>query len=247
MLIKPRISIITVSFNSEGTITETIKSVLEQTVSPYEYIIIDGKSNDETVKIAESFRAQFQQKGIIYQIISEKDTGIYNAMNKGIRMTTGDVIGMINSDDWYEPNAVEMVSKTYEKTNFDIFYGDIKIIKSTGDFVKHSKRDHFPSSRHWNHPTTFITKHIYEKYSYDENEFYADFDLILKLRKAGVHIEIVNEVLANFRFGGISNTKSVKKMLKRAKARYHIYRHNDYGKIYIVESYLMEFVKFLLA
>src|SRR5699024_8993212 len=94
-----------------------------------EYIIIDGLSTDNTVKIAESYKEKFSKKNYSYKIISEKDQGIYEAMNKGIKITTGEIVGMINSDDWYELDAVEKVAEKYVETNFDLMYADIRLIK----------------------------------------------------------------------------------------------------------------------
>ena len=119
------VSIITVTYNSEKTIVRTMESVLAQTYltltqgskgSPtplIEYLVVDGASKDRTVEIAESFRVRMEEAGIRLRIQSEPDHGIYDAMNKGIRMATGDIIGIINSDDWYEPEAVETAVETF--------------------------------------------------------------------------------------------------------------------------------------
>lgn len=132
-----KVSIITVSYNSEKTIAHTIESVLAQTYDDIEYWIIDGKSSDGTVALAESYCNAMEQKGIIYHILSEPDGGIYDAMNKGIRLATGDVIGIINSDDWYEPNAVGTAVHTFEKTGCDLMFADIRMYKADGStFVK---------------------------------------------------------------------------------------------------------------
>lgn len=243
------ISIITVSFNSEKTIVDTILSVLNQTIAPYEYFIIDGKSTDATVTIAQKHRERFKQRGIKYRIVSEKDQGIYDAMNKGISMVNGEIIGMINSDDWYEKDALEQVEKKYSKNKFDMLYGDLRVIRKNGrSFIKRSFKEKFVTSRHWNHPTTFITKELYEKYQYDLREpLYADFDLFLRLRKENIHIEILNKVLANYRLGGVSTKKDFKRAMDDAKQRYEIYRRNGYGKIYFFECYFIEFAKYLLV
>ncbi|MBR6850467.1 MAG: glycosyltransferase, partial [Lachnospiraceae bacterium] len=102
-----KISIITISYNSEAVIAKTIESVLAQDYKgKAEYLIIDGASKDRTVEIAESYRDRFAKKGYEYRIASEPDQGIYDAMNKGIRKSTGDIIGILNSGDWYEPVAL---------------------------------------------------------------------------------------------------------------------------------------------
>ena len=161
-----KVSIITVSYNSEKTIAHTIESVLAQTYDDIEYWIIDGKSSDGTVALAESYCNAMEQKGIIYHILSEPDGGIYDAMNKGIRLATGDVIGIINSDDWYEPNAVGTAVHTFEKTGCDLMFADIRMYKADGStFVKKARLRRFQTSRDWNHPTTFVKAKLYKKLS----------------------------------------------------------------------------------
>lgn len=243
------ISIITVCYNSAATVAKTIESVLAQTYPKIEYILVDGASKDDTVQIARSYEEQFRQKGYAYRIISEKDKGIYDAMNKGIRMATGEIIGMINSDDWYEPHAVQTVAETYQKTPFDMFYADLNLIKDNGTvIVKRSRLDKIVSSRHWNHPTTFITKKTYDEVGlYRCETIYDDFDLVMRVRRAGKKIVIRNEVLANFRTGGVSNEKSLKKCLKRCGIRYRCYRNNGYSRLYIIECVAMEFAKLILS
>lgn len=244
---RPFFSIITVAYNSENTIRDTIESVLNQTFTDFEYWIIDGKSSDNTVEIASSYKDKFSQKGIKYQILSEKDTGIYNAMNKGIGYATGKVVGMINSDDWYETDALEKVADCYEKTKFDIMYADLNIIRNNKKMVKRSRLRKFITSRDWNHPTTFITKELYREYQYREKNLYDDFELVIRIRKAGKKVIVLNEVLANFRFGGVSNEKNLKKAIIRLRARYDYYRSNGLSRWYIFECVAMELVKLVMA
>ena len=156
---------------------------------------------------------------------------------------------MVNSDDWYEPITAEFVAKTYRETEFDVFYADLNLVKEDGSIiVKHSKLDKFPSTRNWNHPTTFITKKTYnEQGMYRCQTLYDDFDLVLRMRKAGKKIVIRNVVLSNFRTGGVSNQKSLKKCLHRIKARYGCYRNNGYSPFYIFECVAMEAAKMILS
>lgn len=241
------VSIITVAYNSKETIAQTIESVLNQTYKNIEYWIIDGKSKDETVKIAENYIDIFKEKGIKYTILSESDQGIYDAMNKGIKLSTGEVIGIINSDDWYELYAIEKVVETYEKTNFDMMYADLRMVRPNSSFIKHSKKRRFASSRYWNHPTSFITKKVYDRFQYKQESVHDDFDLFLRIKKAGYKIVILNKVLANFRFGGVSNEKSFSKAIKRMKIRYRIYRNNGYSRLYIFECIAIEVAKYLIS
>lgn len=243
----PSISVITVAYNSESTISETIVSVLNQTHAPMEYIIIDGKSTDRTVVVASEFAPRFQERNIQYRIVSERDNGIYDAMNKGIDLATGDVIGIINSDDWYEPIALECVYNSYLKTPFDYFYADLRIIKENGGFIKRAKLSRFATSRYWNHPTTFVARSIYDRYRYKQQTIYDDWDFILRLKKNGCKAVIANETLANFRFGGVSNRKSLSNTAKRIKLKYRIYRQNGYHPLYIFDCILMETAKYLFS
>lgn len=243
------VSIITVCYNSEKTLPKAIESVLAQTYSRIEYIIIDGQSTDGTLTVAREYEEKFRAKGYDYKVISQRDNGIYDAMNKGITMAKGELIGMINSDDWYEPIAVETAVKAHQETLCDLFYADINLVRGDGSvIVKRSKLDRFPSSRNWNHPTTFITKKTYEEVGlYRCENIYDDYDLILRIRAAGKKVAIRNVILANFRTGGVSNKKSLKECLRRIGYRYQYYRNNGYSRLYIIECVAMEFAKLILS
>lgn len=244
---KTTISIVTVVFNGEKTIKRTIESVLNQTYENLEYLIQDGLSTDKTLAIAKSYQEKFERKGISYKIYSEKDSGIYDAMNKGISKATGELVGMINSDDWYEPEALKKVVDIYNKTNFDMCYGDLRVyINQNESKIKKSKIRKYITTRDWNHPTTFVKKEIYEKYQFSCQSIYDDFDFFLKIKEKKYKIVIINEILANFRFGGISNEKKIKKVLERGKIRYHIYREHGFSPFYFFESYGQEFLKYLI-
>lgn len=242
------VSIITVSLNSEKTISDTICSVLNQTYSEIEYIIIDGKSTDHTLQIAESFRRQFEEKNIIFKIYSEPDNGIYDAMNKGISYASGEIVGIINSDDWYEPIAVERAVKAYEREKYDWYFADLNVIKPGGKVVvKRSKTSKFLTTRNWNHPTSFVSKRLYDCMQYACNTIYDDYDLFLRANKAGYKVLNENVVLANYRFGGTSSKHSLKRVKKCISYRYRNYRRNGYSRFYIFESVFMEIAKYFLG
>lgn len=248
MISEPSVSIITVTYNSEATLNRTISSVLMQTVPPKEYLIIDGCSTDATLSIAESFRGDFDEKGIGYYVISEPDNGIYDAMNKGIRLAIGDIIGMINSDDWYEPCAVETVIKAYKEEPFDLFYADLKMhMPGGGSFIKHSKNRRYATSRDWNHPTTFITKEMYDKYNYKNDTIHDDYDLILRIKKAGAKTVVKNVVIADFTMNGTSHVRSFKKAMERVRIKYGIYRDNGYSPLYFFECFAVEMAKLIIG
>ncbi len=242
------VSITTVTYNSAATLARTIESVLAQTYPEIEYIIVDGMSQDDTLAIAESYTAKMQQKGIKYRIISEKDRGMYDAINKGIAMASGEIIGNINSDDWYEPDAVEKVAAFFEKEGCDFMYADLRMIKPDGStFIKHSKHTRIATSRGWNHPTQFARKEVYMKYPYKVESMHDDFDLLLRVMKSDYKIAILNEVLANFSMEGMSHERRLSANIKRGKARYRIYRNNGYSRWYFLECLMIETAKFILG
>ena len=244
-----RVSIITICFNSEAVIKKTIESVLNQTFTDIEYLIIDGASKDRTVEIAESYRNSFEEKGIDYKIFSEPDKGIYDAMNKGIAKATGELVGLINSGDFYEPEMIETAVKAYEEKPYDIFYADINLIKDNGQIiVKRSRYDRLPTSRHWNHPTMVVRKAYYDEIgTYKCVGIHDDFEFFLRARKKNARITIKNVTLANFVTGGASNQKTFKQCKKRCKDRYKAYRDNGYGIWSWFECVGIEIAKFILS
>lgn len=242
------VSIVTVTYNSSATLSDTIQSILSQTVLPNEYIIIDGNSSDNTVELAEEYRDKLENAGIRFIVVSEPDNGIYDAMNKGIDIASCDIVGIINSDDWYEANAIEVVKNAYEKERFELFYADLRMIRPDGSsFIKHSRNRKYATSRDWNHPTTFITKKIYKDFKYKNDTIHDDYDLILRLKKANVKICVVNEVIANFRMNGVSHERSLKKAVKRMSIKYGIYRRNGYSPIYFIECFAVEIGKLIIG
>ncbi|MCK8492299.1 glycosyltransferase [Spirosoma sp. RP8] len=199
------VSIITVCFNSEKYIEQTIKSVVSQTYGNIEYIIVDGKSTDSTLEIIERYSNKYPH---VIKYISEADTGIYNAMNKGISMSTGELIGIINSDDWYEQTAIEQIINAYCLHGPAVYHGiqrtysndmlvELQCTNSTQLVVKMIE-----------HPTCFLHKSLYLEYGvFDESYHYVgDYELMLRLRKFGVPFIIIESVIANFRQGGASHT-----------------------------------------
>lgn len=244
-----KVTVITICFNSEAVIKKTIESVLNQTYTDVEYLIIDGASKDKTVEIAESYKDAFAEKGIEYKIFSEPDKGIYDAMNKGIAKATGELVGLINSGDFYEPIMIETAVKAYEEKPYDIFYGDINLIKDNGQIiVKKSKYDKLPTSRHWNHPTMVVRKAYYDEIgAYKCEGIHDDFEFFLRARKKNARITIKNVTLANFITGGTSNQKSFKQCKKRCKDRYKAYRDNGYGIWSWFECVGIEIAKFILS
>ena len=199
----PKLTVITVSFNSEKTIARTIKSVLSQTFDDYEYIIIDGGSTDSTVDIIKSFEESFYGK---LRYLSEPDDGIYYAMNKGLDLASGQYIGIINSDDWYEENIFENINKHIDRESADVYFGSLNVWDH-GEMVR--VYCNFPSTidqESLAHPSTFISKETYEKYGNYEKGYKsaADYELFVRLLRSGCSFKYVNLTIANFSRGGIS-------------------------------------------
>ena len=243
-----KISVITVTYNSEDTLSGTIRSVLDQSFLPYEYIVIDGLSTDATLSVVDGFRGEFTAKGIKLTVVSEKDDGMYDAMNKGVKIASGDIVGIINSDDVYEKDALITVADTYEKTPFDLFYADIRMMLPDGrSFVKHSRDRRYATSRDWNHPTTFIARDIYDRYLYRTDNIHDDYDLILRLKKDGVRTVVVNKVLASFAMNGVGHRRSISSAIKSIKVKYDIYRRNGYSRFYIIECVMVEAGKLVIG
>ena len=246
-----KITVITVVYNGENTIKKTIESVLAQEVQPYEYLIIDGASSDNTVRVAESYRTAFEKNNVIYRIVSERDSGIYDAFNKGVRLSMGEFIAFLNADDWYEPTALKVVQETYTREPFDFAYGTIQYVGAKGNILKKkSKLDIFVSSRNWNHPSSFVRRELYLDNPFDQTlKVYADFDWFLKIRKQNVRIVIFpgDAVIAHFRAGGASINADFGKTLERAKEKAFAYQRNGYSGIYMIEAYAWEFVKYIFS
>lgn len=220
-----RFSIITVSYNSSHTIGRTIESVLAQTYDSFEYIVVDGCSVDNTIEIVRSYEKSFEGK--LYYI-SEQDSGIYNAMNKGIRMATGDIIGIVNSDDWLEKDALQNlldymmtsqidVSSSFILTgamNFHYKKGGIQLMQATKErFTSYIQKYRMGL----NHPATFVSKKVYEEVGlFDEKlKLYADADFIMRCYKSGVPIYFLKNILSNMADGGASNKISKQSLLDR--------------------------------
>jgi glycosyltransferase involved in cell wall biosynthesis len=181
----PKVSIITVCFNSAKTIRDTIESVLSQDYPNIEYIIIDGGSSDKTVAIVEEYADR------IAAIVSERDRGIYDAMNKGVALASGDIVGMLNSDDIYiNEHAVSELMKTMQDANADSVFADLVIVDplDQGKVLRYYDSSYFTPSKFrfgWMpaHPTFFVKKSLYDKvgpYSLDY-KISADYEMLIRL------------------------------------------------------------------
>lgn len=241
-----KVSIITVCYNSEKTIQDTIDSIIAQTYKNIEYIIVDGKSNDKTMEIIKKNEKNIKKNVKELKIISEKDEGLWDAMDKGIKLSTGEIIGIINSDDWYEKETIEKVVTKYILEKYDMVYGNLRIINGKKSFIKKAKLKKLYSTRYWNHPTTFIKREIYNEFKYND-KLCPDLDLMLKMRK-NKKVVIINEILANFRYGGMSTSLSIKELLECLKKRLLTYKINNCGTIFnYLDGVIVEIVKYIYS
>lgn len=201
-----KISIVTVCLNSERTLGKTIESIFNQDYRAYEYIIIDGESSDSTLKIAESHRDRFKKIGVKYEIYSGKDTGIYDAMNIGISKCSGDVIAILNSDDWYERHTISTVIDYFRGNKVDIVHGDL--IYHDNGWVGHYKPKDTEPSLFWkgmtlHHPTFFVRNHVYQSINYDDSyQLVADYVFVLQSKKSGFKYGYLSAPLVNMKSGG---------------------------------------------
>ena len=216
-----KVSVITVCMNAAKTIKRTLDSMLLQTYTgPIEYIIKDGGSTDGTLDIARSYEERFAARDVDYSIVSTPDKGIYDAMNQGIDLSHGELIGIINADDMYEKGCLEIVVKRYEETGFDLCFGDLRMILSSGNtFVKKARYRKYTTSRDWNHPTMFVKREIYGRFRYRCLNISDDMDLYFAVKKSGAKIEVINELLADFTMGGVSTNIPLKEIPERVGRR----------------------------
>ncbi len=225
-----KISIITVCYNSGKTIEDTFKSVQSQSYKDIEYIVIDGGSKDNTLELIN------QYKEIIDYSVSEKDNGLYDAMNKGIEKATGDVIGFLNSDDLFcDDMAVEKVMNVFnENSKIDSVYADIYYVdqNNTDKIVRKwitGKQRTFKKGWHTAHPTLYIKKKVYNQYGGFNLKFKlsSDFEIMLRfIEKYKISTIYLPEPLLKMRLGGETN-KSVENIFRQNKECIKAFKDND--------------------
>jgi glycosyltransferase involved in cell wall biosynthesis len=207
---KLKVSIITVCFNSESTIRDTLNSVRSQSYENIEHIVVDGGSSDHTIDIVTEYREW------LGPVVSEPDKGLYDAMNKGISMASGDIIGILNSDDFYESkDVIEVVVAAFlSDSDLDILFGDVVFVNSEDldTITRFYRAGHF---RPWKlrfgwmppHPATFVTKAVYEKHGEYrlDMKISADYEMFVRwFSKAKLKYIWVDRVIVRMRAGGVS-------------------------------------------
>ncbi len=214
----PDFSIITVCYNSEKTIERTIKSILAQSHKNYEYIIIDGASRDKTNEIIESYKSHFNGN---LTHISEPDKGIYDGMNKGIALTKGNVIGLLNSDDYYFDNTLSIVHENYLATDQKtVISGELIFKSEKGEQLLRTSKERFlQKTKHYKngvrHPATFVPKVIYNQVGLFNLDYKiaSDAELMFRIHKDNFEFKFINEPLIVMYDGGASNSKGLFKQL----------------------------------
>ncbi|MEO7497278.1 MAG: glycosyltransferase family 2 protein [Massilia sp.] len=227
-----KVSVITVCFNSEKTIRDTIESVLSQDYPDIEHIVVDGASSDATVSILGSYR------GRLAKIISEKDAGIYDAMNKGLVAATGDVVGILNSDDFYHDRSVisAVVAAFDSSPSPDMVFGDVDFVSAGNLSVvrRHYSAAHF---RPWKlrfgwmppHPGTFVKRHLILKAGLYKTEFRiaADYEMFVRwLMVNKASYKWIDKVLVRMRMGGAS-TAGIRSSILLNREIVHACRMNN--------------------
>ncbi len=248
---RPKISIITASFNRAITLERSILSVLNQSYPNTEYIIIDGGSTDGTVDVIKRY-----ERHLSYWV-SEPDNGIADAWNKGIMKASGEIISMVNADDWYEPEVFKKVSAIFQNNqDVDIVHGNVKYWSNNKNL--YIKKPYLDEKMIWKlmpylFPSCFIKRSLYDKYGLFDTSYKVcmDYELMLRFSTKGKNFLYVNEVMANFELGGLSDVNCVDGLIEnkditirygynKVKSYLNLYRliARRYLKIALEKSYL---------
>lgn len=233
-----KISIITVTYNSSKTLKDTIESVLKQTYKNYEHIIVDGLSKDNTMEIVKEYETKYDGK---LKYISEKDSGLYDAMNKGIKMAIGDIIGILNSDDIYaHENVLQEIVEKFKETNCDgtyasLIFMDEETMKKP-QRIWNSPKGKLKNGWHPAHPTLYLKKEVYDKIGLFNLNYRiaADYDFMIRVMKnEKIKLEYINDYIVHMRTGGAS-TAGIKGYIKNLQEANLVLKSNKIKHPYIV-------------
>lgn len=233
-----KVSVITPTLNRAHFIKDAMDSVLWQTHSELEYIVIDGGSTDGTLDLLDEYKGKFRQVGKEMKYISEKDNGLYDAMNKGIAMASGEVVGILNSDDFFNSeDCIATIAESFADSDTEAVYADSYYVEANDVFrpVRCYSNKHFKPK--WllygyipDHETFYMKKECYEKYGYIKPDYNrgGDFELLLRmLYIEKVKARYIDKVMLTNRIGGVSTSGGLKMYIKRTEDAMHIYRmHN---------------------
>lgn len=207
-----KVSIITVCYNAEKTIRDTIESVLMQTYTDFEYIIQDGLSKDQTMEIVEEYAPKFAQKGIPYRYESCKDAGIYNAMNKATQKANGEWCEYMNADDsFYSESVLQEIFGTESYEEYSAVFGGYCRHDERNSYVFQSEEiDILPRKMPFVHQTIFVRTDVFKKYKYDESyKLCADYDVFFRMYADGHQFKRVDVIVANYSISGISGSRNI--------------------------------------
>ena len=226
-----KISIITITFNSAKTLQRALDSVQSQSYGSIEHVIVDGASTDGTRAMIETYAAKYPN----VRWISEKDDGIYNAINKGIRMATGDIIGFLHSDDIFNSSdSIEQIAAAFETGNVDVVYGDLQYCRAGKVVRKWNSNSFNPRSLKYGwmppHPTVYVRREVYEQVGpYDEwFRISADYDMMLRIFKSNYTTHYIPSILVSMETGGASN-KDTRARLSKTQEDYLVLKKNHVG------------------
>lgn len=229
-------SIITATYNSSDTVLDAVNSIISQSFENIEPVIIDGASKDDTVSVIEE---AYKKSKITPIIVSEPDKGIYDALNKGIERSTGDVIAFLHADDLYsDVNVIQKVMDCFEQSGVDSVYGDLTYVQkdNTDKVIRYWESGSYTVSdleKGWMppHPSFFVKRNLYKKFGSFDTSFRiaADYDFMMRiLFKEKVSSQYLPEVLVKMRVGGESN-RSLKNLIQKSKEDLRAMRNNDLG------------------
>ena len=226
-----KISIITITYNSAKTLDRALTSVQSQTYKDIEHIIVDGASTDGTRELIEAYAKKHKN----VRWVSEKDEGIYNALNKGIRMATGDIIGFLHSDDvLYSSDSIGQIAAAFASQEVDVVYGDLQYCKGNKVVRRWQSNEFHPRSLKYGwmppHPTVYVRKEVYQAVGeYDEwFRISADYDMLLRIFSAGYQTHYIPEVLVSMETGGASNGNP-KARLTKTQEDFLVLKKNHIG------------------
>ena len=226
------ISIITAVYNRKDTIADSIESLLEQNVKDFELIVIDAESSDGTLDVLNGY------SDVIACLVSERDAGIYDALNKGVLKAKGDVIGFLHSDDlFYDESVLQQVVDEFRRTEADAVYGDLIYVDrdNPNRIIRNWESGNFSLEKLSNgwmppHPALFMKRSVYEKvglYSLDY-PIAADYDHILRSFRSGINVSYIPKTLVKMRVGGASNN-SINNLIKKYKENYKIVKSHGFN------------------
>lgn len=230
-----KISIITITYNSAKSLPRALQSVQSQLYGDIEHVIVDGASTDGTTDLIKKYADQYKN----VRWISEPDKGIYDALNKGIRMATGDAIGFLHSDDvFYSTDSVAHIARALEEEGVQVVYGDLQYCNGEKVVRRWKSNDFNPCALKYGwmppHPTVYVRREVYQEVGeYDEwFRISADYDMMLRIFTAGYRSRYLPEVLVSMEVGGASN-KNTKARLSKTQEDYIVLKKNHVGAGYL--------------